>query len=99
MVNDVCFVQLLASDDLCINRIAHRQICSGCFKVYNAVLAPSHDGQTCDACGTELSKRKADTQDIVVKRLEYFHTNIEPFMKKASEFYQTNVIDTECPNL
>lgn len=93
---DVCFIQFVASDECCMSRVSERLICTKCFHVYNIKSALSLDGCTCDGCGTTLTRRKADTDDIMVKRLIFFHTHIEPLMKMAAELYDTKIINTEC---
>lgn len=96
ITHDVCFLQLIASDDTCINRISTRQVCVHCFKVYNSVFAQPRQQHICDQCGTLLTLRKADTNTIVKKRLVYFHTSIESLLQEAQHLYEVRKIKTEC---
>ncbi len=96
LINDVCFLQLVAHDNTCINRILGRQICTQCFKVYNIVSAQPKKLNVCDDCGIELTARKADTKEIAQKRLEFFHEHAESLMDCAAGLYETKKIVTEC---
>ena len=49
----------------------------------------------CDDCGIELTARLGDTEEVIKKRLEYFHKNIEPLMKKAAQHYQVRIVEAE----
>lgn len=95
IVDNVCIVQFIASDELCQERISHRCVCTNCCKVYNAVfLQPQEDG-LCDTCSTPLSLRMADTTAIVKDRLHYFHENTEKLIVLAQDMYQVIKINAE----
>lgn len=78
LMTKVCFVQLVAPDATCIQRIVGRQVCNHCFKVYNRQTARSQTLECCDHCQAPLALRLADTATIAAQRLQYFHTQIEP---------------------
>jgi adenylate kinase len=94
---DVLFVQLTASDETCAQRIEGRVVCSGCSMVYNVFLVSPKKENKCDKCYAELSRRKADSSDVVEKRLVYFHRNIQPLLAMANKFYEVREINTEKP--
>lgn len=96
LINDVCFLQFIAADQVCVQRILGRQICTECFKVYNLITMPAKSDTLCDDCGVPLVRRKADTESIVKNRLNYFHTHIEPLMRPALALYEIKYITTEC---
>ncbi len=89
------YVQLIADDATCINRIIYRQFCSQCFMVYHKIYAQPKNIDVCDSCTIPLSIRKADTEIEVRKRLSYFHSKIEPLVKKAQESYDCINIETK----
>lgn len=97
LMNNVCFLQFMVSDDECVNRILGRQVCMQCFKVYNSSSARPKKQNKCDDCGIELIVRKADTKDMAKNRLRYFHENVEPLMQSAVGLYETKKIITERP--
>ncbi len=95
--HEVCFIQLLVDDEVCIKRIVERQVCTQCFKVYNASSVKSKTANKCDQCGIDLVMRQADTEEPFRKRLEYFHAHIEPIIDRAKTFYPTKIINGERP--
>lgn len=96
LTDDVCFVQLVATDQSCLDRIIDRLVCMKCFKVYNKTTNKPRSKGVCDECGETLSVRLADTAVVVQKRLTYFHNTIEPLMDLAQEYYPTIKINSEC---
>ena len=95
VIKDVIFLQLQASDAVCINRILERKVCTQCFKVYNDATVQPKDANKCDDCKIELVLRKADNQELTEKRLLYFHAHVEPLMKQAEPLYTTQIIQSE----
>ena len=97
VAQSTCYLELVSPDEVCIARVVQRQVCPGCFYVYNALYAPSADGKHCDHCSAELVLRPADTRDSLVKRLDFFHKKIEPLMLLAADNYETKRITTDMP--
>ncbi len=96
LMQDVCFIQLTSKDQTCIERILHRIVCPTCSMVYHRACIAPKQANICDACGAQLVARIADTEDIVKKRLAFFHAEIEPLLNIAQEFYEVCIIETEC---
>lgn len=96
LIGEVVFIQLLTSDEECVRRVLGRQVCENCFYVYNVISVKPNEQNKCDYCGEDLTKRKADTREIIEKRLTYFHSQIEPLMHTAQKLYKTKAIKTEC---
>ena len=73
-------INLTTPEEEIIERIVNRRVCSNqdCKAVYNLVLHPPKVEGICDKCGSELIKRKDDTEETVKSRLkDYFsQTNI-----------------------
>ena len=95
LTKEVCWMQFLASDDTCIQRILGRQVCTNCFRIYNVTSAQSNDKINCDGCGTKLIVRQADTEESAKKRLQNFHAHTESLVNLAKKFYEFITIETE----
>ncbi|MBR1754675.1 adenylate kinase [bacterium] len=66
--------------DLLLNRIIYRRSCSKCGKIYNLQsLKPQKDG-VCDDCGSELTQRKDDTEEIAKSRFETYFKETAPLI-------------------
>ncbi len=83
-------VRLTISDDVVINRLFTRYICSNksCQIVYsladNSPCAPKVEG-VCDYCQSELVRRADDTKEAVCKRLLVYHQH----EKDLIDFYKS----------
>ncbi len=69
---------------LLLNRIIYRRSCSKCAKIYNLqTLKPKQEG-ICDECGSELTQRKDDTEEIAKSRFETYFNETAPLI----DFYE-----------
>ena len=91
----VCFVQLLAPDDLCWQRIITRQVCNHCFRVYNCQTATAQNLTHCDRCHTLLTQRTSDTEQIAKLRLQYFHAEMEPLFVQLTGYDKQQIDSTQ----
>ena len=71
-------VSLEVDDEVILERMTGRRVCSTCGKTYHIHHLPSKDGENCDKCKTKLSIRLDDAPDVVRSRLEVFHDITEP---------------------
>ena len=71
-------LSLEVKDDVIIERMSGRRICSGCGASYHVVYKPTKVENICDACGASLYTRSDDAAETVLKRLETFHKVTEP---------------------
>ena len=71
-------VSLEVDDEVILERMTGRRVCSTCGKTYHIHHAPSKDGQNCDKCKTELSIRADDAPEVVKSRLDLYHDITEP---------------------
>jgi len=92
IVDDVCFLQLSASNDTCVERILNRRVCTNCHTVYSI----SFKKNICESCGCKLTKRADDTAEKAEKRLQSFFAHAELIMSAAKNIYHTVVVNTEC---
>ena len=71
-------VSLEVDDEVILERMTGRRVCSTCGKTYHIHHAPSKDGINCDKCKTELSVRADDAPEVVKSRLDLYHDITEP---------------------
>ena len=69
-----------ATDELIIKRMAGRRTCPSCGAIYHIVtLQPKVEGK-CDRCGADLIQRKDDNEETVKNRLKIYHEITEPLI-------------------
>ena len=71
-------VSIEVPDEVIIERMTGRRVCSNCGSSYHVTDNPSRDGKSCDNCGTELTTRADDAPEVVLNRLETYHEKTEP---------------------
>ena len=71
-------VSIEVSDDEIVSRMSGRRVCSGCGASYHVLYNPAKDGVHCDKCQTELTTRADDAPEVVLSRLEVYHSTTEP---------------------
>ena len=76
-------VNLTTPTDEIIERVIARRECPKCKRVYNMVLNKPKEGELCDDCKIELTKRVDDTREKLELRLNTFFTETKPVI----EFY------------
>ena len=83
-------INLITPDEEIIERIINRRVCSNqeCKAVYNLVLNPPKQEGICDKCGSELVKRKDDTEETVKARLKTYYEQTSPLI----EYYKKHDI-------
>jgi adenylate kinase len=60
-----------------VRRIVNRRVCPKDDNVYHLEFAPPKNDGVCDECGTELIHRKDDTEEVVLHRLQEYHSKTE----------------------
>ncbi|KXB06958.1 adenylate kinase [candidate division MSBL1 archaeon SCGC-AAA382C18] len=73
-------VNLDVSDDVIINRLSSRRVCSDCGEIYNLEFKPPEEEGICDKCGGELYQREDDTPEVIKKRLEEYKERTRPLL-------------------
>lgn len=71
-------VSIEVPDEAIVERMSGRRVCAKCGASYHTVYNPSADGKTCDKCSEELTLRKDDAPEVVLSRLEVYHSTTEP---------------------
>jgi adenylate kinase len=72
-------VDLEVPEDVVLERISNRRVCSDCGTNYSVHSPPRYDW-TCDNCGGDVVQRDDDTPDAVRKRLDLYATETEPLV-------------------
>ncbi len=71
-------LSLEVADEAIIKRMSGRRVCANCGATYHIDYKPSADGVNCDNCKLPLTIRKDDAADVVISRLEVYHSATEP---------------------
>ncbi len=71
-------VNLSTPTEEIIERVMARRECPKCKRVYNLILNKPKNGEICDYCGVELTKRKDDTEEKLQLRLDTFFKETKP---------------------
>lgn len=71
-------LNLETDEDVIIERMSGRRLCSGCGATYNLKSNPPKIQSVCDRCSSPLSVREDDAPDTVRKRLEIYRLQTEP---------------------
>ena len=84
-ISPTAVVSIEVPDDVIVERMSGRRVCASCGATYHTLYNPSKDGKLCDGCGAELSVRKDDAPEVVLSRLEVYHSTTEPLKDYYSE--------------
>ncbi len=69
---------ITADDDLIVDRITGRRVCSQCGRVYHVRNMPPKNDAVCDECGGDVVQRSDDTEPVVRERLATYYRQTEP---------------------
>ena len=73
-------LNLLADDEMIMQRMSGRRVCAKCGASYHIQNKPSAKPGICDRCGGVLTIRKDDEPDTVRDRLKAYHEQTEPLV-------------------
>ena len=76
-------INIIVDESEIIKRITGRIVCNSCKKVFKTGDFEDEKNITCDICGSKLSKRRDDSEEIIKNRLEVYKEQTEPLV----EFY------------
>ncbi len=65
------------SDQVVIDRISARRICSGCNGIFNLQLTSADSSKVCEDCGGTLVQRADDKPEVIRDRLKVYHEQRE----------------------
>ncbi len=78
-------LSLEVADATIVERMSGRRVCDKCGASYHTKYLPSKDGVRCDKCGNALSIRRDDAPEVVLSRLEVYHSTTEPLKDYYAE--------------
>src|SRR5690606_10400660 len=78
-------INLELQDDIIIDRIAKRLVCSTCSAPHSLETSPPKENGSCNHCKAPLIQRTDDQEEIVRKRLTTYHTETAPLIHYYSE--------------
>lgn len=74
-------LNFIASEEVIIERISGRRVCSVCGAIYHVKYMPPKFPGICDKCGGPLIQRKDDRPEVVKERLKIFHDQFSPIIR------------------
>jgi adenylate kinase len=75
-------IEIYIADNAAVQRISGRRHCEKCNEDYNLATRPPKNSGKCDRCGGKLIARDDDTPEAVRKRLNIYHKETEPILKR-----------------
>lgn len=70
-------VDLVVPEEVVLERIGSRRVCSKCARVYSTAIPPAV-GWVCDTCGGDVVQRDDDTPEAIAKRLAAYASETQP---------------------
>ena len=86
-------ISIEVPDEAIVERMSGRRVCAKCGASYHVAYNASKDGVHCDKCGEELSVRKDDAPEVVLSRLEVYHSTTEPLKEYYSKKGKLKTVD------
>ena len=74
-------LNFVAPDEVIIERVSGRIICSKCGAIYHERWRPPHKPGVCDVCGGRVVKREDDRPEVVKHRLELYRRQFAPIIE------------------
>lgn len=68
------------SQDKLVERLVNRRSCPKCGAIYNLKTMNLKDEKYCEKCGSELTKRDDDTEEVAIKRFATYFEQTEPLI-------------------
>lgn len=77
-------LELEVDEDIIVDRLSGRRVCSKCGATYHISGNPSEKEGICDKCGGTLELREDDVPEIIRRRLEVYNEQTKPL----KDFYK-----------
>ena len=90
-ISDPKVIEISLPDEIIIQRLTSRRVCSECGKVFNLLSDPPAPGNKCSNCGGEIFQRNDDREETIKNRLVIYRKDTEPligYYKKQKHFYR-----------
>lgn len=85
-------IDLEVPEDVVVERISSRRVCSECGAIYSTMSPPATAG-VCDRCGGKVVQRDDDTEESVRKRLAIYNEQTEPLLGLFKDRGLLEVVD------
>jgi adenylate kinase len=86
-------INISAPDELTIDRIAGRRVCSSCGAVYHVLHKKPKNEGVCDVCGAKLIQREDDMEETVRRRLKIYNDLTAPVIDHYKDEPFLHIID------
>ena len=90
-------VSIEISDDVIVNRMSGRRVCSACGASYHIVANPPKQEGVCDLCGGQVAIRKDDAPETVLHRLEVYHKSTEVLKDYYAQLGKLRLVSGDQP--
>jgi adenylate kinase len=74
-------VLLDVPDEIVVNRLSNRRVCSSCGAIYNTEAHPTQTEGICDVCSGSVIQRDDDRDDVIRNRLAVYHNKTSPLVE------------------
>lgn len=74
-------INICLEDDIIIQRLANRRVCSKCGETYNIEFKMPVTAGICDICGSNVVQRDDDNEQTIKKRLNTYHLKTQPLVE------------------
>lgn len=78
-------IEIYLPDQVVVDRLSARRICSNCGTIYNLLGHTSEAENVCDVCSGKLIRRDDDMPEVIQDRLKVYHAQTEPLI----DYYKT----------
>lgn len=75
-----CVIDFELDDSVIISRIVNRRVCTKCEEPYNLESRPPKIAGVCDICGSALTQRVDDREDVITTRLGAYRAQTAPLV-------------------
>lgn len=79
------FVHFVLSEEMAIERMSLRRVCSYCEATYHEKYKPESVKGYCDKCGTKLTQREDDQSEKIIMRLKEYNKSVVPIVNTYRE--------------
>ncbi|MBQ3118985.1 MAG: adenylate kinase [Clostridia bacterium] len=73
-----CALEIDVDEDIIVDRLSGRRVCSSCGATYHITGNPSKKEGVCDKCGSTLKVRDDDVPDVIRHRLKVYSEQTKP---------------------
>lgn len=88
---------LKTTNEVAIQRLSGRRVCTGCGKNYHVVNMPPKVEGICDTCGVQLIQREDDNPDTVKNRLDVYDNSTKDLVSYYEEKGLLREVDGDLP--